>query len=65
MAKIKIFWDDLSEELKEGLWKEIKNELQEEIKEAREASQQDPEDIENKVIDDYINRNNSGTFFEI
>ena len=65
MAKIKIFWNDLTEETKEEIWEAVKQELQEEIKEAQEASQKDTEDVENEVIDDYINRNNSGVFFEV
>jgi hypothetical protein len=71
MAKVKLYFQDLNEALQAEIRQELKNELKDEISESvnslygEQYTLEQYYQIEDEVIDDYINRNNTGSFYEI
>jgi len=73
MAKLKIFFRDLDNSIQIELAEMLKEELQAEIEDAVEstcpeglnAPEEKQKEIADEVVDDYINRNDTGIEFEI
>jgi len=66
MAKLQLYFQDLSEASKREIIKQLKEELKDDIKIAVDNnSTTDKEWLENEIIDDYINRHNLPNEFKI
>lgn len=66
MAKINIYFEELCDSSKEELRKVLNEEMKEEIEVAiGEHSDNDPEDIRDEVIDNFINVHNFANEFVI
>ena len=66
MANITFFFKDLVHEKQNLIIEQLKTQLQDEIKETIELNpKMTLSDVENEVIDNYINTHNVNNFFQI
>ena len=66
MAKVSVYFQDLSDEKKEELWEYLREQLKDEIdEELKNENGIDRGALENEIIDNYINTHNLGMGFEL